>query len=394
MTQAAKKVLSLSEIVGKFAGSAIELNQNKFPFNLEGVVLDLTHHFKFFSQNLGGVDMVDYSRGEFYDMLEEYINQDSRCWEWNKADADGHFIDLTALVQNVTYALYGPVGGVREVAPDNDYSRMELFDSKKTVRAAVIAGFSVEDCEVTVYIEGDDGQPTDTIKVTHDFFARSIPVVDQSVLVIYDNGYQSHSPLDVFQKGYDRAYAINDPATTMPTHAYMESCAMTLSGEYYEPDATIINCMKEFIISGNVLDGFKKAAFYGKDIPNADLMEKLVIANIADWRKLDEHQQKIFHAVLGMATESTELIEQMFAFMFQGKELDIKNLYEEVGDNLFYVSTLLSCLGVTYEQAMFDNHMKRMKRYKGGEFTAEAAINRDVDAELQELTNSGNLSGQ
>ncbi|AFV81315.1 MazG-like pyrophosphatase [Vibrio phage vB_VpaS_MAR10] len=394
MTQAAKKVLSLSQIVGKFAGCVIELNRNQFPAQLEGVVQDLTNHFKFFSQNLGGVDMVDYSRSEFYDLLEEYLNQDTRCWEWNKPDGDGHFIDLTALVQNVTYELYGPTSTVHEVPPKNDYSRLDSFDSKKTVKAAVIAAFSVERREVEVCIEGDDTNPIEVIKVTDDFFARSLPVAGQSVLVIYENGYQSHSPLDVFTKGYDRAFAINDPATTMPTHAYVESCLGTLSQDYFEPDATIINCMKEFIISGNVLDGYKKSTFYGRERPVVDLAEKLEIADIADWRRLERKEQALFHAVIGMATESTELVEQMFAYMFQGKELDTTNLYEEVGDNLFYVSVLLKYLGVSYEQTMYDNHGKRMKRFKGGLYSSEAAINRDVEAELQELTNSGNLSGQ
>ncbi|AUM58722.1 putative pyrophosphatase [Vibrio phage VPy01] len=394
MTQASKKVLSLTDIIGKFAGSVIELNQNKFPANLESVVQDLAHHFKFFSQNLGGVDMVDYSRGEFYDLLHEYIMADVRCEEWNRPDGEGHFIDLVALVQNVTYALYGPLSVVHEVPPENDYSRLDSFDSKKQVRAAVIASYSIEDCEVTVHVEGDDQYPLETIKVTHDFFARAVPVADQSVLVIYENGYQSHSPLDVFKAGHVRSFAIKDPASTMPPAAYMDSCEMTLSEQYFEPDATIINCMKEFIISGNVLDGFKKSIYYGKEAPVVDLTEKLELSDIADWRALNPHEQKILHAVLGMATESTELVEQIYGYMFQGKELDLKNLYEEVGDNLFYVSTMLKCLGVSYEQAMYDNHMKRMKRYAGGKFTPEAAINRDVEAELQQLTKSGNLAGQ
>lgn len=90
------------------------------------------------------------------------------------------------------------------------------------------------------------------------------------------------------------------------------------------------------------------------------------------------------HATMGMQTEVGEIVDQLKKHIFYGKELDIINIKEEIGDLLWYVSLLLDCVDGTYEECMTKVVAKLKARYPE-KFTEDKAINRDLDKEREVL---------
>lgn len=98
----------------------------------------------------------------------------------------------------------------------------------------------------------------------------------------------------------------------------------------------------------------------------------------------ESHTEDLLHASLGLGTESGEFQDNIKRFFFYGKPLDNVNLIEELGDVLWYVALAASALGVTLEEVMQKNVDKLSARYPE-KFTAEKAINRDVEKEREVL---------
>lgn len=90
------------------------------------------------------------------------------------------------------------------------------------------------------------------------------------------------------------------------------------------------------------------------------------------------------HALLGKITEALELAPILTAVLL-GEEFDKVNLVEELGDDAFYTSLALQAIGGNPEQVVYTNVRKLAKRYKGGSFTREEAVNRNLDVERQSL---------
>lgn len=89
-------------------------------------------------------------------------------------------------------------------------------------------------------------------------------------------------------------------------------------------------------------------------------------------RMTERKNAQMLHAVLGISGESGELTDAVKKAVMYGKELDIKNVKEEAGDILWYMSLLLHAVGSSFEEVMQMNHDKLEKRYPGG-FTEKLA---------------------
>jgi NTP pyrophosphatase (non-canonical NTP hydrolase) len=94
----------------------------------------------------------------------------------------------------------------------------------------------------------------------------------------------------------------------------------------------------------------------------------------------DQQVNRLLHAAIGMVTESGEFIDMLKKHLFYGKPLDLVNLQEEIGDQLWYIAIALDALGTTFEAEMRRNIAKLKARYPD-KFTSDKAINRDLDAE-------------
>lgn len=99
------------------------------------------------------------------------------------------------------------------------------------------------------------------------------------------------------------------------------------------------------------------------------------------------HSLDLFHATVGLVTESGELMDAFKRRMFYGKELDLVNVKEELGDVLWYVALAAHSCGWTIEQLMQANCNKLEKRY-GPAFSTAGANIRDLDAERKVLEKS------
>ena len=93
----------------------------------------------------------------------------------------------------------------------------------------------------------------------------------------------------------------------------------------------------------------------------------------------------LVHMVLGIAGESGELVDAVKKSFAYNKPLDLVNIYEELGDILFYVQGMLNFLGAEFTLAdiVALNTKKLSKRYPTG-YSDAAAIAR-ADKEVTEL---------
>ena len=99
-------------------------------------------------------------------------------------------------------------------------------------------------------------------------------------------------------------------------------------------------------------------------------------------RLQDSDTVRLLHALVGLATESAELLDAMKKHVFYGKSLDLLNIKEELGDVLYYHALACDVVGLTLEEAMRSNAAKLRARY-GDAFSKDAALNRDINKELE-----------
>lgn len=99
-------------------------------------------------------------------------------------------------------------------------------------------------------------------------------------------------------------------------------------------------------------------------------------------RLQDERMLRLLHSAMGLCTEAGEFMDALKKSIYYGKEIDLVNLFEEIGDLLWYVGIGLDEIGLPMEECFERNIAKLKKRYgnKFGEKLA-ASENRDLDAE-------------
>ena len=85
----------------------------------------------------------------------------------------------------------------------------------------------------------------------------------------------------------------------------------------------------------------------------------------------------LLHGAVGIAGESGELLDTVKKHIYYGKDLDIANIVEELGDVLWFVGKCCDSLGLELNDVMSKNIEKLNMRY-GDCFTEERALNRNV----------------
>lgn len=78
---------------------------------------------------------------------------------------------------------------------------------------------------------------------------------------------------------------------------------------------------------------------------------------------------------MGLAGEIGEVIDIMKKHIYQGKELDITDVIEEVGDVLWYIANFCNVNNITMDECMESNIKKLRKRFPNG-FTIKDANQR------------------
>jgi NTP pyrophosphatase (non-canonical NTP hydrolase) len=180
---------------------------------------------------------------------------------------------------------------------------------------------------------------------------------------------------------------------------YCAGAQVTLSHEFYADDLDyhlVIKALSDFISAGNILDKVKKALFYGKDTAEVNR-----ILHAAYWESKDKseppvHGQwpdhvspEIIHCILGIATESVELVEALYTALYDSAPLDEVNVREELGDLLWYMHIAFNkCYVKTLNPILRKNLLKLNARFPD-KFEASRAINRDLKTERAILESAG-----
>lgn len=151
-----------------------------------------------------------------------------------------------------------------------------------------------------------------------------------------------------------------------------------------------------FADAGSILDQIKKKAFYGKKYDGNELgvnanSIRYTAESLERWVAQGHHHEeneididpRIFHAIIGIATEATELVEAMLKTL-NGVGDDNINILEEFGDLNWYEAIGIDALDGDFEQVLTTNIEKLRARFPE-KFTSENAINRNLDTERQIL---------
>ena len=84
---------------------------------------------------------------------------------------------------------------------------------------------------------------------------------------------------------------------------------------------------------------------------------------------------RLLMATLGLAGESGEVVDYIKKVIFHSHSMDVLKLTKEVGDVLWYISEICTCLDLKLESIALINLDKLAQRYKGT-FSSEQSINR------------------
>lgn len=99
---------------------------------------------------------------------------------------------------------------------------------------------------------------------------------------------------------------------------------------------------------------------------------------------LETPLQDDLHMILGMQTEVAEIADAYKKHMAYGKELDLINVREEVGDVMWYIANLCNLHGWDLREIMQTNINKLKARYPN-KFDKNLAKNRDLKTERKIL---------
>ena len=114
--------------------------------------------------------------------------------------------------------------------------------------------------------------------------------------------------------------------------------------------------------------------------------------NLAEYQKaaartlphLSSEQEDIQHMLFGMMTELGELVDSYKKHYAYGKELDMVNVMEEMGDIMWYWAGMCTITGINAEYTLQVNIDKLRARYPE-KFSEELAKNRDTEKERRIL---------
>ena len=114
-----------------------------------------------------------------------------------------------------------------------------------------------------------------------------------------------------------------------------------------------------------------------------EYLEKALITESLEAFNTDGYE-RLLHAGVGLATETGEFLDTIKKSVFYGRDLDVVNLKEELGDVLWYVAVAMDVLGTDFETEMSRNIKKLQLRY-GDKFTQAQEKYRDLNSERKIL---------
>ena len=156
-----------------------------------------------------------------------------------------------------------------------------------------------------------------------------------------------------------------------------------------------------FVEVAEMLDAIKKQAFYNDPLKlSAELSERLSNINemsgtlnqilsaqgldgVLDQEHVDYLDTRVCHAIIGIMTEAGELGEALHSALESG-EFDRVNVLEEMFDGDWYKAIGTDALGEDWSN-QWDRIINKLRARFGDKFSEEAAKNRNLERERQEL---------
>ena len=97
---------------------------------------------------------------------------------------------------------------------------------------------------------------------------------------------------------------------------------------------------------------------------------------------------RLLHAFMGLSTEAGEIVDALKKHIFYGKNLDLINIAEELGDCEWYeaiavdaLSKLLNREPKDLEKTIKEINIKKLQERYPEKFSEQSAIHRNIDAE-------------
>ncbi|RWB08761.1 MAG: hypothetical protein EOQ39_18885 [Mesorhizobium sp.] len=168
----------------------------------------------------------------------------------------------------------------------------------------------------------------------------------------------------------------------MTMKQYLISSSRTAAGTVFTglvPWSVLAAIVDARIEASHMIDAAKKALFYGKTKPFLhDLVTDIMKEDGAVLEYPEGTEPDIIHAVLGVDSEASELLEVLEDYMITGV-IDREKLMDEAGDLQWYLAMLYRKIGTTFEEVGERNIAKLMVRYPD-KFDADLATTHRNDA--------------
>lgn len=155
-----------------------------------------------------------------------------------------------------------------------------------------------------------------------------------------------------------------------------------------------LNVLKLFSIVATILDDIKKGVFYNKpsklnDESFRSLDYQRYLSQVCFRNKdiMDEEIEldpRVFHGIVGIATEAGELIDVLISNLEKNTAVDAVNVQEEISDIAWYTAILNDKLDLNWAEGLQRNIAKLKARYPD-KFNTTDAINRNLEVERQIL---------
>lgn len=157
-----------------------------------------------------------------------------------------------------------------------------------------------------------------------------------------------------------------------------------------------IKALDNFNESGEILDRFKKHIFYKKPLDydaiakhNKNVATNSSVINRQVSRGLKRESEcrylsidiRVFHALIGIMTESSEIGQALHTALTTGESLDIVNVCEELGDSDWYKGLFYEATGIKWDLVRKMIIKKLELRFSDKIFKENDANVRDLDKE-------------
>jgi NTP pyrophosphatase (non-canonical NTP hydrolase) len=116
-------------------------------------------------------------------------------------------------------------------------------------------------------------------------------------------------------------------------------------------------------------------------LKTVDLLENKNFDKLRE-RMADDTSLRMMHAMIGIGTEAGEIQDLFKKRIMYGKNVEVSDFIDEIGDLLWYIGVACNTLGISFEEVMEKNYKKLSVRYgKDLTYSDQSAIIKNKELE-------------